>query len=185
MPAPPSPEPARPQQLDQATLEALYLRLEKPLFNAAFRWIWDAAEARDVVQEAFVKLWGMATRVDPATVEPLVWRLALNGAANRRRRRRLWQWLTLETLGEHSVPSHRGAADEQLSRHEGEVAIRAAVDGLPEKLKQVILMCEFSGMGYAQISQALGIPEGTVASRRNAALRKLEQCLGPLQEESP
>jgi len=166
--------------LSEAALEELYLRLERPLYNAVFRWIWDGAEARDVVQEAFVKLWSMAGRVEPSTVEPLVWRLALNAAANRRRSRRLWQWLTLEVLSAEAGSAR--PADQALQDHEREAALRRAVDELPEKLKKVILMCEFSEMGYAQIAATLGIPEGTVASRRNAALKKLEQTLGPLED---
>ena len=177
MPPPRAPEPTR---LSEAALEELYLRLEKPLFNAVFRWTWDGDEARDVVQEAFVKLWGMAGRVQGATVEPLLWRLALNAAANRRRRKRLWRWLTLEALSETAGPGRQ--ADDALAEHEREATLRRAVDELPDKLKRVILMCEFSQMGYAQVAAALGVPEGTVASRRNAALRKLEERLGPLEE---
>ncbi len=172
---------SRDAPLDQPALEALYRRLEKPLFNAVHRWLWDSTEARDVVQEAFVKLWGMAERVQPATVEPLVWRLALNAAAHRRRRRKVWQWLTLEALSDRAAAGK--PADEALSDHQREAAIRRAVDELPDKLKRVILMCEFSGLGYAEIARTLGIPEGTVASRRNAALKKLEERLGPILED--
>jgi len=162
--------------LDPAALEDLYRRLEKPLFNAVFRWVWDAAEARDVVQEAFVKLWSIAARIDVATAEPLAWRVALNLAANRRRRRRLWRMLTLQALADHG--DARVAADESLAQHERESTLRRAVEELPDKLKKVILMCEFSGMGYSEIARTLRIPEGTVASRRNAALKKLEERLG-------
>lgn len=164
-------------------LEELYRRLEKPLFNAVYRWLWDSAEARDVVQEAFVKLWDMAARVDLATVEPLVWRLALNAAAHRRRRRRLWRMLTLEAVADRAGPAK--AADEALAQHEREEAVRRAVDELPDKLKRVVVMCEFSGMRYGEIARALEIPEGTVASRRNAALAKLEEQLGAFEDEPP
>jgi len=171
-----APRAAEPAGLDQAALEDLYRRLEKPLINAVFRWIWDAAEARDVVQEAFVKLWSMAARIDERTAEALAWRVSLNLAANLRRRRRLWRLLTLQEARERA--DARAPADESLSRHERETAVRRAVDELPEKLKRVVLMCEFSGMGYGEIARALRIPEGTVASRRNAALKRLGERLG-------
>lgn len=173
------PPPAR--ELDRATLEDLYRRLEKPLFNAVYRWLWDPSEARDTVQEAFVKLWGMGERVEASRVEPLLWRLALNAAANRRRSRRLWRFLTLEALSDHGAPL--APADASLSAAERDRAIREAVDALPDKLKRVVTMCEFSGLGYAEIARTLEIPEGTVASRRNAALAKLEERLGPWKEE--
>jgi RNA polymerase sigma-70 factor (ECF subfamily) len=123
---------ARPS-LDQPALEALLPRLEKPLFNAVYRWLWDSAEARDVVQEAFVKLWDMAARVDLATVEPLVWRLALNAAAHRRRRRRLWQWLTLEAVTDRGGAG-KGADEALADRQRRRRAARG--DELPEKLKR-------------------------------------------------
>ena len=51
--------------------------------NVVYRWVWRAEEAQDIVQEAFVRLWRMRERVDLATVEPLVHRIALNLGAQR------------------------------------------------------------------------------------------------------
>src|SRR4051812_20967438 len=87
-------------KLDHASLEALFVRLEKPVFNVVYRWLWNAEDARDVTQEAFMKLWGARARVDLATVEPLLFRAALNLAATRLRSRKLWRFLTLEPLRE-------------------------------------------------------------------------------------
>ena len=75
--------------LHPGALEALYVRLEGPLYNVAYRYVWDAAEAQDIVQEAFVRLWRARDRVRMQTVEALVYRIALNLARNRRR------WLRL------------------------------------------------------------------------------------------
>ena len=49
-------------------LERLYARLEKPLCNVVFRWVWNMDDAQDVVQDAFVRLWRMRDRIDPATL---------------------------------------------------------------------------------------------------------------------
>lgn len=166
--------------LDQPKLEELYTRLEGPVFNVVYRWLWDEAEARDVTQEAFLRLWGMRGRVEVATVEPLLYRLALNLAKNRQRSRRLWQLLTLEAALDREAPD--SPADEALAAHQKQRAVREAVDALPERLKRVVMLCEFSGMSYAAIAEALGVPSGTVASRRNAALKELEARLGPWEE---
>ena len=50
---------------------------------------------------------------------------------------------------------------------------------LPEKLRAVVVLCVFSEMSYQQVSETLGIPPGTVASRKNAALARLRAELGP------
>jgi RNA polymerase sigma-70 factor (ECF subfamily) len=56
--------------------------------------------------------------------------------------------------------------------------VRAAVDALPERLRDVVLLCEFSGMTQAQVAAVLDIPPGTVASRRSLAAGRLRELLG-------
>lgn len=43
---------------------------------------------------------------------------------------------------------------------------------------EVVLLAEFGGMDAREIAQVLGIPEGTVASRRHTAVQRLKQWLG-------
>lgn len=163
------------EALDAAALEALYARMEAPLYNVVYRWLFDRAEARDVVQDAFLSLWRSRARVDARRAEPLLWRIALNRAANRRRSRRLWRLLTLEAVRE--APAGSAGADQALAAGEKDRAVRRAVEALPEKLRAVVMLCELSGLGHAEIAEVLGIPIGTVASRRHAAMRRLEALL--------
>lgn len=166
-------------KLDHASLEALFVRLEKPVFNVVYRWLWNADDARDVTQEAFMKLWSARERVDLATVEPLLFRAAVNLAASRLRSRKLWRLLTLEPLRDH--PSALPSAEAALEGEQQKAAVRSAIDQLPEKLKQVVVMCELSGLSYQQIAAALKIPVGTVGSRRSLAMAALGQKLGTLE----
>ncbi len=156
-------------------LEALFVRLEKPVYNVVYRWLWNREEARDVTQEAFMKIWSARARVDPATVEPLLFRAALNLAANRLRARKLWGWVTLDGVFEKA--GAEVAADEALVSDERDRAVRAAIEALPPKLKDVVVLCELSGLSYAQIAQTLKIPIGTVGSRRSLAVAALEKAL--------
>ncbi len=164
------------RELGQRELEELYTRMEAPLYNVVFRRLWDPAEAQDVVQEAFLALWRARARVRRATVEPLLYRTALNLAAKRRRSRRLWRWIGLDAIGERSTSHPR--ADEALAQGEREARLRRAIDALPEKLASVVLLTELSGLSHAEVGAALGIPVGTVASRRHLAFRRLSQELG-------
>ena len=166
--------------LDRGALEALYARLEKPVFNVAYRWLWNRDDALEVTQEAFLRLWNMRTRVDMTTVEPLVFRIALNLAARRRRSRRLWGWLSMEAAADRPAPE--AGADERLAERQAEATVRAAIEALPEKLKRVVVLLELSGLGHAEVARTLGIPMGTVASRKHAAMRQLEGSLGRLGE---
>lgn len=163
-------------ELNRATLEQLHRRLEKPLFNVVYRWVWNREDARDLVQEAFVRVWRHREQVDLARVEPLLYRTALNLAANQLRARKLWRWTGLETLMGSAAKGRN--AQEQLEARQEQLAVRRAVEALPEKLRQVLLLFEFSRMGHREIAETLQIPMGTVASRRNAALKALSQSLG-------
>src|SRR3954470_14138218 len=79
---------------DRRALEALYVKLERKVFNVVYRWLWNKDDAADVVQDAFAKLWSMRERVRAESVEPLIYRIAVNLAANRRRQRRVWGFVT-------------------------------------------------------------------------------------------
>jgi len=163
-----------------AELEALYARLEKPVFNVVHRWLWDVEDARDVTQEAFVKLWNARKRVRLDSVEPLLFRTALNLAANRLRGRRLRRFFSLEVAKDTADPS--AGAQVSLETAQQRARVRAAIEALPEKLKQVVVLFELSGLSTQQIADTLGIPGGTVSSRRSLAMAALSKSLGPLEE---
>jgi RNA polymerase sigma-70 factor (ECF subfamily) len=169
--------------LDQKTLEALYVKLEGPIHNVVYRWLWDTAEARDVTQEAFLNVWKARERVDLATVEPLLYRTALNLASNRRRSRRIWQWLGLDAAS--AEPLRTMSTEDAIDREKQRILVRKAIDALPERLRQVVMLAEYSELSYEEIAAALEIPIGTVGSRRSAAMRELAAKLdGILDLES-
>lgn len=161
--------------MSEEELEQLYARLERPLCNVVYRWMWNMDEAQDVVQDAFVRLWRMRRRVDMTTVEPLLYKIALNAAASRRRSKRVWRWVSLDTI--RDPRSAAPSADEALSVREDRGRVRHAVEALPEDLRRVIMLCEYSSLSYDEIATALSIPAGTVGSRRHRALRRLRDAL--------
>jgi RNA polymerase sigma-70 factor (ECF subfamily) len=154
----------------RAQLETLYARLEKRIYNVVYRWVWNEQEAMDVTQEAFLRLWKMRERIEPATVEPLAFRIAVNVAASRRRARKLRSFIGLgETLLADPGPGPEAASER--------ARVRGAIEALPEKLRKVIVMTELSELSYEEVAAALSIPVGTVGSRRSAGLAALKRAL--------
>lgn len=154
-------------------VEALFVRLERPLYNVVYRWVWDRDEAVDLVQEAFARLWQARARVRPETAAAFVHRIAVNLAASRRRWCRLRRFLTPE-----DAPALVGARpDEAILGAERAAGVRAALEALPEKLRRALVLCELSGLSYADVAAVLEIPVGTVGSRRNAAVARLRELL--------
>lgn len=64
-----------------------------------------------------------------------------------------------------------------LTQKERQKAVLKAVDLLPSKLKQVIVLYEFEDLSYEKISQKLNIPIGTVKSRISNARKLLQSSL--------
>lgn len=169
--------------LDATALQELYVKLEKPIFNVVYRWLWNAGDAQDVTHEAFLRVWKARDRVDLVTATPLLYRTALNLASNRRRSRRLWGFIGLEAAS--TEPSVAPTSEDALEIARMKKRVRDAVESLPERLRQVIVLCEYSELTYEEIGKALGIPEGTVGSRRNAAIAALVDRVGPIEGLSP
>jgi RNA polymerase sigma-70 factor (ECF subfamily) len=58
---------------------------------------------------------------------------------------------------------------------ERRLAVRAAVERLPDFLRQVVVLGYYQGLKYREIADILDIPLGTVKSRLHAALQKLQE----------
>jgi RNA polymerase sigma-70 factor (ECF subfamily) len=156
--------------VDEAQWVTLYRELEKPLYNVVFRWLWDAAESQDVVQEAFFRCWRTRARIRPEGFKAFVYQTALNLASNQRRRKKLWRFVSWSAIDEPRDPTSNQA--QFLSR-----PMLEAVDRLPEDLKRVLLLTEIAGMSYRETAEVMNVKEGTVGSRRNRALALVRERL--------
>jgi RNA polymerase sigma-70 factor, ECF subfamily len=158
--------------ISEAEWEALYRRLEKPLYNLAYRYVWNSQEAQDILHDAFIELWARRSRLVAETADRYVWTAILNLCRKRRRWARTKRFL----YGDDSfasLPASAEALETDAARSEERASLHAAIDRLPEKLRVVLLLVEFSEMSYESISELLSIPPGTVASRRSLAVKQL------------
>ena len=158
--------------IEAAELEACYQRVERPLHNVLYRWLWDAQACQDVMHDAFLRLWAQRERLAREGLDALVYTTALNLARNQLRWRRLRSWIGLETL-DATTATHdsTGAVAEQQQ-------LRRALTQLEESERNVILLSEFSGFDTNELAKLLDIAPGTVGSRRHRALAKLRRLMG-------
>ncbi len=159
--------------LDEATLLAAYRRLQAPLHNVLYRWLWHAQDCEDVMHEAFLRVWDRRAGVDAATVDALLYATALNLAKNRLRWRSLWRFVS---------PDPGAAADDdpagETESHLAQRRVRTALERLDDTARNVLLLSEFAGLDTAQMAEVLGVAPGTVGSRRHRALAALRRELG-------
>jgi RNA polymerase sigma-70 factor (ECF subfamily) len=160
--------------ISEADWQALYQRLEKPLYNLAYRYVWSSHEAQDILHDAFIELWARRHRLLAATADRYAWIAVLNLSRKHRRWNRAKRFISGESLEALPAPE---ALEANAVRTQEIASLRSAIERLPEKLRSVLLLAEFSEMSYESISAMLSIPPGTVASRRHLALKELRCTL--------
>lgn len=169
-------------------LGRLYDASAPMLYALALRIVGNAADAEEVLLDAFEQVWRTANSFDPA-------------------RGRVWRWLVLLTrsraldrlrsmahkrLHEHpasdkqiEMSSSEPLPEETLLLSQQQKLVRQALATLPPEQRKVLELAYFSGMTHTEIATALGIPLGTIKTRVRMAMDRLRVALCPIGAGSP
>jgi RNA polymerase sigma-70 factor (ECF subfamily) len=150
------------------------------LLRLCERLLGDGEEARDAVQEIFLKMYRKAAEVRPqGQVYTWLYRIAVNHCLNKLRRRKLVRFLRWQSPAEDAeTPAFDppDAAPDPAAALEARrqwQATRKAIAALPENQRAVLVLARFEGLSYKQIAEVLEITEGAVESRLFRAMRRL------------
>jgi RNA polymerase sigma-70 factor (ECF subfamily) len=161
----------RDEDLDRE-FEARLIESSTLAFRVAFSVLRQREDAEDVAQEAFAKAYRSFRQLRDrerfrAWLVRMTWRMALDRQrANRRRGAR-------EVVSEPPDAALTAAA-----AFAGRAAdLWTAIDGLPEKLRVVIVLASIEGHDVREVAGLLGIPGGTVKSRLFLARQRLKEAL--------
>lgn len=157
---------------DRAAFARLVERHHVALYRLFRRLGLDAHAAEDCVQDTFLRLLRAAPgyRAE-APFRAWLRALARNALVDWTRRRR--QPLSLRDPRDPALLERPDAAS-----HEPPLDLRAAIEGLSIKLREVVRLSVYDGLPHAEVARRLEIPEGTVKSRLHHALRRLREALG-------
>jgi RNA polymerase sigma-70 factor (ECF subfamily) len=138
----------------------------------ARQWTRSAADAEDIVQEAFVKFWRRNHRINNrALLYATVRSIALDFI--RRDKRRARREATVFAEADSTVEPQFEWADETQS------ALAAAVNCLSHDQREVLVLKIWNELTFSEIADALGISQNTAASRYRYALANLKKSLQP------
>jgi RNA polymerase sigma-70 factor, ECF subfamily len=178
----------------ESAYEALIERFEQPVYNMISRLMDDSADAPDVVQEVFLKIFrNIGSFRGESSLKTWIYRIAVNEARNHRRwfSRHKRQEVAIDPGGDETqgysdwlADPGRSPFDSALDR-ETEVLIESALAGVNPKFKAALVLREIEGLTYEEIAEILEISLGTVKSRilrGRDALRK--QLAGRLEAGS-
>jgi RNA polymerase sigma-70 factor (ECF subfamily) len=161
---------------DGEALASLLERHSAKLHGYLRRYTRSSADADDLLQETWVRVARFARRFDAARrFRTWLYGIATNLARDWIRRNRTRESGLLGARTEaHLVSSVEAGPGE---RHE----LQEHLDGLPDRMREVVLLRYFAGMNEAEMAASLGIAKGTVKSRLHTALKKLRNEYGVAQ----
>lgn len=158
-----------------AAFDELMRRYKRPVLNFVYRLLGDAAEAEDVAQEVFVRVYQNLTSYKPqAKFSTWLFALAHNAAIDHLRWRKRHPAESLDTAPPTAAPV--SVTDEASASEIGE-HIAAAVAQLPEDQRTALILSEYHSQSYAEIAAVMHCSEKSVESRLYRAKQTLRQQL--------
>ena len=175
---------------DEEAFSELVSRHRNAIVNLTHRYLRNRADAEDLTQEVFYKVYRARKRYRPeAKFTTWLYRVAVNACLNevRNRKRRLtWTATSLSGVSDEGAEggglAARVADDaaeaplDVVERDELKQRVRAAVDELPERQRLAILLNKFHGLSYEELAETLemtipGIKSLLVRARENGRKR--------------
>jgi RNA polymerase sigma-70 factor (ECF subfamily) len=175
----------------------LIARYHQPLYSLIARSLQDPADAADVTQDVFIKVFrNIGSFHGQASLRTWLYRIALHEASNQRRwwSRHKRQETALEapcdsradansggdaqslgdTLADGSCSPFEQAAQDELREH-----VEGALRQVPAAFRSVVVLREIEGFTYEEIADVLGVNLGTVKSRLMRGRAVLRELLAP------
>ncbi len=158
-------------------LEQCFARCQSQLLGLIYHMVGNHEDARDALQDTFVKCWRHRERVaELDNLQAWVFRVAMNTARDLRQtawRRHRQPWSEAQT----DVPSSEVAVEIRLEYREQLLRVRQAIQELRIEEREVFLLRQNGELTYEQIAATLDIPTGTAKTRMRQALQHLRRLL--------
>jgi len=163
---------------DAAEFEALVARNSHFVFRVAYAILRNRHDAEDAVQETFLKLYRNQTWTGISDERAFLARTAWRVAVDRLPRQRPAE---VENLDE--APSMAASPEQRAIATNQHATVHRMIDGLPEDLRQPLVLSAIDELNSREIATILGLPEGTVRTRLMRARQILRQKLAAVMEK--
>ena len=174
---------AHAQAGDMEAFNQLVARWERPIYALAYRTLGREEDARDVVQEAFLRAYrGLKGFKGQAKFSSWLYRITLNLCRDWMRKARRAPLIQVPETEDgmdmaEQMPSPAESVEELVNRRQMSAAVAKAMLELPEEQRVAILMKEFHGLTFQEIADALDCPLSTVKTRLYQGLSVLRRRL--------
>lgn len=160
-----------------------YVQTHRRVFGIVMRIVKHRAEAEEILQEVYVKVWSRSAQFDPRRGHAVHWLAGIAHCAAidalRRRESR-----PREVNMEHDADgaywqfaSPEPSPSEQFAKAEIRLSIQRQLSTLPDEQRESLALAFFDGLTHAEIAKRLECPLGTIKSRVRRALMSLRPAL--------
>lgn len=173
---------------DRNAYRLLIERYQRKTYAIALGMVKDREEAMDIAQEAFVKVYKYLDHFKgDSSFYTWLYRIVTNlcvdhlrrASTQRRDKGEFDERVATEETATAGILSSRLGTNPQKAALRAELAakLQEAVQELPEKHREILLLREIDGLSYEELAQILKIPKGTVMSRLFHARAKVQKAL--------
>ena len=158
--------------------EEMVARQARFMFQVAFGLLRNRQDAEDAVQEAFLKLYRgeawLRMENEKGFLARTVWRVALDHLPKAAER--------MADVAEMQLTASGGSPEQSVVDEDERAVLRRLIDGLPEDLRQPLVLSSVEEMTSREVAEAMGIPEGTVRTRVMRARTELRRRFLTMRE---
>lgn len=160
-------------QGDKSAFARLYGLTHAKLLGVALRILRDRAQAEDVLQESYLKIWRHAASYDPAIASPMTWMATIvrHGAIDAVRKRQIEAFGGEDEIA--AVASNDPDPVEEIHLARLRPKALAAFARLPEDKRRLIMLAYLRDRSRQELSTRLGVPANTVKTHLRRALLEL------------
>jgi RNA polymerase sigma-70 factor (ECF subfamily) len=162
---------------DLEALGKLYERYKTQIYRTALAITRDERAAEDILQEAFLRVYTYADRIDETVpLGPWLHRVTVNLAYSWTSRVKRWLYSLQDALDRWTSSAQR-YPEQAVEERERRQILHQAIDALSIDHRVVIVLYYLGGLSLKEIAYVTGVPEGTVKSRLHYARKSLREAI--------
>lgn len=169
----------------RTAFDELVRRTYVDTYTLAVRLTGHEEDARDVVQEAYLRAWkGLKRFRGDAQFSTWMYRITANTSYTHMQKRRRQRTTNLDDIEEPTEVRLEASPDGMAESAAGLAELAAAVQRLPETLRQIVILKDVYGLPHEAIAEELGISVAAAKVRLHRGRKKLRDLLDDTEERS-
>jgi RNA polymerase sigma-70 factor (ECF subfamily) len=161
--------------LPPSPFETLLDRFQRPLIRYALTFTPNLEDARDIVQDTFIKLASALPSLDPDRIAPWLFTVCKNQSVDHHRKHHRLIPMDSATLELESPPDPSPSPSEDLEHAETSSTLHHLISQLPDRQREAVKLKFIAGLDYQQISQAMDTSIGNVGYLIHHGVQALRQ----------